>query len=783
MKKKSILGSVFLTLFLGLIFLTNFAEASDIAWEHGSSVKENVVPDPCSGQSWNSYQKEKFNNLPADGITILADHYDDFSHSDYDGNAEYTVVPVVGQSFSEVLQVKIKSKPSSDYRVNMTLGTPTALKQDDVILVSFYARAMATSGQTEFLFMRASEPWTNYVTWPLDIDTEWKKFYIPFSVEVWREMVKDPNTAKPPDGYDDKTFTPNEVRFRFSLGYHPQTLQFADMKVVNYGSDLDGSLLPYSCIDEGDESVLVINDGESCIPQLLADAESGARYLPDFSYAGYHFGNEPIPTGNNSATVLSVINYGASPNDASDDTVAIQNAISAAENKSGSVILEFPAGKFKLSEIIFLKRSNFIVRGAGNDSNGTILEILQPMKDMIKPPEILYMEQTSTHSPFSWTGGVVWIKNDDHVPAAKLATITGSSARGSHSVTVNNASILEAGKVLGLRYYQNNSSDSIQEHVFNCTNSDLPDGFGQALPPTYDGGSDAGQVVTIESIDGNQITFKEPLNHDIRAEWEGQLRDIGFVEEVGFEGFRIEFPKSIYQGHHSEEGYNGIYMHSAIHSWIKDVEITNSDSGIIVNNSKNITVTNIKITGRGGHYSLCVGNSDQVLFRDFVITARALHNPSFNTYNRTGVYTHGAIDFVQFDQHNGMNHQNLFDDLTLTGYVRKLWNHGGNSTRRPTHAAYNTSWNLQFHPDQHVPVHGTNIFDGPSAYMVGLTSSAALIFKYGPNLYQECIGKELTTPSLYEYQLNKRLEVSPTDTKIPTDTKVPTAPGNCGLNC
>ena len=68
--------------------------------------------------------------------------------------------------------------------------------------------------------------------------------------------------------------------------------------------------------------------------------------LPDFSYAGYHFSEKPIPdvSGNKK---FSVTDYGAIPNDGISDEKGIQDAIHAAEKNNGGIVF-FPAGKYLL---------------------------------------------------------------------------------------------------------------------------------------------------------------------------------------------------------------------------------------------------------------------------------------------------------------------------------------------------------------------------------------------------------------------------------------------------
>ncbi|CAK8719843.1 hypothetical protein GMJAKD_09120 [Candidatus Electrothrix aarhusensis] len=720
----------------------------------------------------NTSSETKFENLP-EGV-IIADHFDYFGQNDYDSDAVYTTVPISEQNFTEAVQVEIQKTPSSASRVNMTMKSPIQLHQNDIILVSFYARTITPSsngsGHLEFLLQHNGDPWTEYVSWPIDIKTEWKRYYIPFTVQVWRGMRSEIHVPPPSDG-DSTTFGAGEVRFRFSLGYHSQKIQLADMRIVDFGTAVTGDQLPVTILPSKEGNVIIPASSKDIkadwTPDLLAEADAGNRYLPDFSYAGYHNGEESLPDGTGWA-VINVIDYGATPDDGTDDTAAIKDAIAAAESISDPVKLIFPAGRFIINDVLIIQKKNFILQGAGSQADGTVIAPSRPMKDMTKPPLILATEQEivaskqktghgDLYSPFSWAGGVIWVGSSDthgNTAATGTATRTNSTAnRGDHTVSTEDASRLSAGQVVQLRYYDNSSDHPLHDHIFDCTASDLPKGYGSSLPKN----PEVVQNITVDSVSGNNVTFKEPLNHDIRAGWHCDLKTFDWFTEIGIEGITIEFPMTTYAGHHIEEGYNGIYVNDGLNCWIDDIQIINSDSGVLVENSKNVTIRNIVINGRGGHYALMAANSDQILFRDFQTSTRTCHNLSFNTYARTTVYTHGRVDAISFDQHNGMNHQNLLDDLDLVGEVRHLWEHGGSSSRRPTHGAFNTAWNLRFSPAGQVPVLGTTIDDGPSAYMVGLSSDAMLMFTYGPNTYTEGLGKrDIAVPSLYEYQLERR---------------------------
>jgi hypothetical protein len=91
--------------------------------------------------------------------------------------------------------------------------------------------------------------------------------------------------------------------------------------------------------------------------------ENGDRWkvdgrLPDFSRAGYHRGEAPIPT---LREVANVKNFGAKGDGIADDTGAIRAAI--AQTAHGAIY--FPAGRYLITDFIQLTKSNVVLRGAG----------------------------------------------------------------------------------------------------------------------------------------------------------------------------------------------------------------------------------------------------------------------------------------------------------------------------------------------------------------------------------------------------------------------------------
>ena len=93
------------------------------------------------------------------------------------------------------------------------------------------------------------------------------------------------------------------------------------------------------------------------------------KLIQDFSYAGYRRGEAPIPQ--DMGPVFDVVSYGADPTGVADSTLAIQNAIYAAEAAGGGVV-NLPAGTFSVSllsgttEVLRVRGSGVVIRGAGS---------------------------------------------------------------------------------------------------------------------------------------------------------------------------------------------------------------------------------------------------------------------------------------------------------------------------------------------------------------------------------------------------------------------------------
>lgn len=532
------------------------------------------------------------------------------------------------------------------------------------------------------------------------------------------------------------------------------------------------ALLMVCCASASEVRAQEVSSEEGWVPEILKEQSSGVRegqslassstpYLPDYSYAGYRWGEEPLPDPQGKE--IDVVEFGAVPNDGKDDTSAIREALRAAHKVDGPVILSFPSGRFIIRQILFIERSSFVLQGTGDGEEGTELHFPRPLREMSVPEG--YEEPLSAgQSPFSWRGGVIWTRQVGESESQKLARAV-AGRRGHHTVKTSVPTGLQDGDVVQIKWFNREGRrSSLLNHIYCTTQVSFGTNLYKGSKPLV-----ASQEVTIENVRGNTLEIKEPLLHDLQKRWEPIISTTDFLEEVGIQSIRITFPKEEeYGGHLQEDGYNGIYLKDLLHSWVRDVTIENADSGILSGTSKNFTIKNIEAGGgRWGHYSVHIGNVYGALVTDFNIFP-TIHNPSFNTRSRGSVYSDGFIRSPALDQHMGINHQNLFDNLRAryNDSDVRLFNAGGSDSRwGPVAGAFNTFWNVQVKVRE---VSGSAVEStkgvltrggAPYGRLVGVRGTTVPInFEYGPNAYIEGKNRSgIAVKSLYDYQLEKRL--------------------------
>ncbi len=534
-------------------------------------------------------------------------------------------------------------------------------------------------------------------------------------------------------------------------------------------------------------TLVVFNANGQDLPNILQ--KSSQHYLPDYSYAGYHFGEKK--SGTNIGKILKAQDYNVIPDDGRDDTKALQNLMQVAQEVEGAVIIQLPKGRIILSDILYIERSNIILRGAGSGENGTEIYCPRPMRYFKDPEQLSELREylveldkrqieseNNIDLPFSqyaWAGGIIWVKYpnirvkeylDKYDEAPKLLSKVLKGEQGGKILQVDNISKLKIGDVVQIEWYNKDGEDgSLLNALYG--EYDLKIGSHHWNYPSH---ALVRQRSLITKIAGNKVTIKDPLLLDISEEWAPAMVEWKHLEEVGIEHFKVTFPIAPTIAHHVEDGYNAIYLTRLFNGWVTDVKIENSDSGILTEEVANITINDIETLGEKlAHYSVAMSGVHNVLVKNLNVKNKVRHPLSFNTYSTKSVYLDCKVQVEPIlDQHSGVNHQNLFDKVEVSIALNgensyPLFAGGGAGYWKPSHGSYTTFWNIDvnfedgFEQNKTVILNGMK--DGPNARLIGVHGNLPVEVVYGPSAYIEQLNEEMTQiPSLYRYQLKKRTE-------------------------
>jgi hypothetical protein len=385
--------------------------------------------------------------------------------------------------------------------------------------------------------------------------------------------------------------------------------------------------------------------------------------LPDFSYAGYAQGESTVP---NVPVEHMVTKFGAVGDGITDDTAAFQAAIDATSH--GALLI--PSGTFRIEGQLQIKKSLFVIRGAGPDS--TTLFFPNSLED-------LFGEAVQ----WSWNGGLIEIMPTES--PIEIATVSSEAARGDNSLLVDDSTGLVGGEMVVL-HLTDDSAGSLGRHLY----AEQADGgdcsWQQPLTLSI--------PLRLESVREDVVIFTQPLRHDVRAEWNPVLKSYPAIDNVGLESFRIQFPETVYAGHLNEPGYNGIFMKGGvINSWVKDLAIENADNGILTDQlSKWITVDGLRLEGRKGHHGLNIAHTADSLFKNLHYSTEWRHAMTVDHRSNGNVFKHITSDDIplEMDHHRDSPFENLFTDIAAE---TNLLN-GGSSCAGYPGGARNTFWGL-----------------------------------------------------------------------------------------
>ncbi|MEO0796403.1 MAG: DUF4955 domain-containing protein [Verrucomicrobiota bacterium] len=423
---------------------------------------------------------------------------------------------------------------------------------------------------------------------------------------------------------------------------------------------------------------------------VAAKVDETENTLPNFSYAGYRHGAEPPPTV--AWPVYDVTAYGAVANDGLSDKKAIRNAIAQAE-ANGSGIIFFPPGRFDINspgestpwvnDPIIIEGSHIVFRGSGSGEGGTGLFAERHMN--------LSDENKLWSAP-----RIIQFKGFGDRPGVQTAVV-GNSERETYSVTVANANSFEANDWIILQR-QDASSDAVAEAVAPYT-------VDPSWTKLINEGVRVAEIHQIATIDGNIITFVEPIHSDISASgnWSVILFDplveVG-VEDIAFVGNWLDtFIHHDASDRDSsgriisdDSAWSALSFSNCVNGWIRRCRFKDWCACVSFGWCANMTAIDLTIEGNKGHNALTFANSTHCLAA--MVKDYANHHHSSGVANLSNACVFWRSEYSPhscFESHASQPRNTLFDQVS-GGLI--YGRSGGARDNKPNHMENMILWNF-----------------------------------------------------------------------------------------
>ncbi|MBD3418539.1 MAG: hypothetical protein GF398_00325 [Chitinivibrionales bacterium] len=502
--------------------------------------------------------------------------------------------------------------------------------------------------------------------------------------------------------------------------------------------------------------------------------DSEGRFLHDFSYAGYHAGEKPIPHRTDHLKNVTTAPYEADNSGSSDATGAIQQAIADVESDGGGVVY-LPAGTYRISPqdgknyCLRITGSNVVLRGAGTDQ--TFMYTAET--SFRKKAAILVSPEASA----SWRG------NEQD----KIA-ITEDLLSPVKVIPVSSVAGYSVGNWIVLR--TNCTSDFIAEHgMTNKWNSSL----GGICFYRYITGINAAQ---------STLSIDAPTRYYLKKRDNARIYKVNeHIREIGLEHFSLGMKEhsgsgwgdndynTNGKGAYDVHGSHAVKLAYVVNSWVKNVATykpaANSKQVHTLSNClqmlycRFVTVDSCdfgysQYEGGGGNGYMYIFQGEECLVKN----SRAVH--SRHNYDFKSMQTSGNVIYnciaedsrLATDFHMHLSPANLMDNMQVDrDYLEAKYRPYGTTLHgHPT--TQSVFWNtngIAYHGNKNYIVQSAQFGWG---YVIGTQGAANNISTPGGNgsepidfVEGEGDGQTLEPQSLYLDQLQCRLAASAVKSK------------------
>lgn len=501
-------------------------------------------------------------------------------------------------------------------------------------------------------------------------------------------------------------------------------------------------------------------------------ADEHGRFVHDFSYAGYQFGEREIPDQPPGRLVdATAAPYHADPSGERDSTAAIQQALDAVGEAGGGVV-RLPAGTYRVQpprgendqtarQALAIRHSGVVLRGDGPDR--TFLFNADPI-----------MRGRTVIRVLPGTGNVGWTRPGEG-GATPLAADVPNQAWFIRLASVEGWS---RGDWLVLR------TDCTEDFV-----REISPRMVEHWPGKLSGMLFYRQVVGIDPATG-RLALDIPLRFRMLRRDNARVYrvpphltevgvedlSIGMQEHTGTSGWGFNDYRRQGNSAYDVHGAYIIVLNHVVHGWVRRVHSyhppTNRtprhmvSNGIQLSWSRNVTVRDCDLRqaqfrgGGGNGYGYVFQGSDNLITRSRGEELRYVFD--FKSMQSTGNVVHRSESQGVSDFHMHLSAANLLDNVRVTGgYLNAAWRGGAGTTPHGQTTTDTTFWNIHgagAHPhvisvggqSGHSHIVGTS---GPRDAVRGLSGNHAAWFEGRGR------GAMLQPQSLYEDQLRRRLQL------------------------
>lgn len=512
-------------------------------------------------------------------------------------------------------------------------------------------------------------------------------------------------------------------------------------------------------------------------------ADSQGRFLHDFSYAGYHQGQQPLPSTIPGVTVqVTDAPYYADPSGVQDATAAIQQAIDDVGLQGGGVVY-VPEGVYRIKPqegnaySLTIAHSGVVLRGAGAGKTR------------------LFNDETNMRQK-----NIILVKpavGDWYQPVSAAVYAAATIPNQATEVRLTDVSGLSAGDWIVVT--GSVTEDFMAEH-------DMTGYWDTSLrgPAFYR------QITAVNSSD-QTITLDIPTRYELKTRDFARVYKVApHISEVGVEDLSIgnkENPKSgwtetdytvpgtgAYDAHNS----NAIMLTHVVNGWVQRVHSYRPDSNIadhhLLSNgikslrTRGITVSDCfmsspqSITGGGNGYMYTIGGNEGLFQYNRAMYGR--HNFSFQHMAANGnvLYRNTSTDPAKVsDFHNFLSMSNLYDNMTLNNdTLESVFRPYGSQLIHGQTGTQNTFWNTQGNGGLPGSLRNTAIDSRQYGYgyIIGTWGKTPAVkttptfmkeMETAPEDWAEGIGQgqTLSPQSLYADQLFRRTGLAPMNPPVP----------------